>query len=415
MRQPTDFLDHRLVLLESAHDSRDLDSETIRALWPDAVELSRCLYAMDWPGVAEAFKHAWNQAVSPQDKAYLLQWAVGAAETKWDIKWRQEFLALWKQVPDWQSNPYCRFFKTYHDALTCYFEGALRDAEARFLVADEICTQYGYTRGRVRTCFHLGLIEKERRSFKNATFWFRQALSLARQTQAKRWVERTLGQLSIVSPTDIGPGDQVDVFRKKKDEMTAALVAHDFRLARKLIIEAELYRRSIGLHRRATGFVIYTPLMLIGLGKTRLAAHWVRNLRDPLRTLQFYELKSLIFGLSDADQDHVDWLRRVSGVSSVLMQSGDRVAIEICGVKLSLQDADVQSLMLLLIEAETAVDKEKIVQKIWHLNYDPVVHDRKVYKLIQKAKRAFRRSDLFQNRYGSYGLNPQILGKKVSA
>jgi hypothetical protein len=90
---------------------------------------------------------------------------------------------------------------------------------------------------------------------------------------------------------------------------------------------------------------------------------------------------------------------------------------EVCGIRVdSLPTEDQRNLFTLLVDASLSnsggIDKASIVQKIWRVDYDPVKHDGRAYKLIHALKKSLKIEDLILNRYGSYEINPIYLGQQ---
>ena len=113
----------------------------------------------------------------------------------------------------------------------------------------------------------------------------------------------------------------------------------------------------------------------------------------------------------------MEFLREALGISRISVTgTADPLRTEIAGVAVaSVRDASVRRLVMRMIAAGQPLDKEKIVREVWDLEYDPVIHDRKVYKLIEKAKALFGMPDLFLNTYGAYEINPAFFGRRYKA
>jgi hypothetical protein len=138
----------------------------------------------------------------------------------------------------------------------------------------------------------------------------------------------------------------------------------------------------------------------------------IARISDPALKLKILEMKHALFGKSSKDDHSLFLLRSKLGASSVLVsESGSFGQIEICGVRLdSVQDSEVHTLLTFLISQRKPSTKEEIYSHVWGPGYDPLTHDRKVYKLIQRAKKLFPQHELILNTYGAYQLNPAFFG-----
>ncbi|NDD64810.1 MAG: hypothetical protein EBZ36_12690 [Acidobacteria bacterium] len=134
------------------------------------------------------------------------------------------------------------------------------------------------------------------------------------------------------------------------------------------------------------------------------------RIRDPILKVRVMRLKEALFSLDASERRELEILQEIHGISRL-------TADEVCGIKISsIQSDDQRELLRLLLEraqsGQEGVDKEAIVSRVWGLSYDPVIHDRKAYKLIHALKKTIQIEDLILNRYGSYELNPKYLGQR---
>ncbi|MCM2276489.1 MAG: tetratricopeptide repeat protein [Oligoflexia bacterium] len=370
------------------------------------VALLESLARRDWAAFYPIAESSFAEARSAAERAFVLQWAIAATEIEYDLPKRASWLKRWAEVPDWAADQYCLYHWTFQQGLSAFFEGSLREAEARFRRALDLAIESNYPRGRMRALFHLGLTCRDLGNLSRAAEFFEESLALARARKANKLIDRIQAQLGK-------PEQRSSAYRfdHAKARIEALLLARDFARARALLAEADSRRRQAGLRRRRESLFSYLPLVALGQGRPRIAARVLARISDPILRIRILNLKKALFGLEDVELRELSLLRSLHGISDIITQSAaDAESAEICGIPLrSVTDAEVKSLLKLLLAAAEAVPKERICEAVWGLAYDPVVHDGKIYKLIHRARGVFNRSDLFVNCYGSYRMNPELL------
>jgi tetratricopeptide (TPR) repeat protein len=402
-------MDPRLDRFENAWD-RGEDLEKILKSWPEIATLAYAMRARKWGLVREEANRVLQAEVDSVTKAFALNWAIASTEIEFDLEKRTEWLNRWSQIPDWSSHPYCRFIRAYQQSLTSFFEGSLREAEARFKTSYEIALQFDYQRGLLRCLFHLGLIQKEQDQVDAAIEYFHHALAIAKERSDHCYVGRIEAQLARfqnVQSEEVAP--DYEWIRTKIEE---TLIAGDFEKARRDLLESEVKRRRAGMRRKRESLYVYLPLIALGRKKItrRKARSRIGRFTDPILKIRLYELKGRVFGWESGEKLELESLKDLQGIARVVTRA------EICGISMDdILDQDIKRLVVLLMESDEGVSKEEICKTIWNLDYDPVVHDGKIYKLFHKSRAYFKRHDLFVNTYGAYQLNPKFRPKKALA
>jgi tetratricopeptide (TPR) repeat protein len=390
----------RITLIEEAFDSNDLDSLSSE-LWPEAIMILRAYRDSRWEDVYILSENAFRSTGCPQERAFFLQWAVGASEVQYDISKRTSLLALWKEIPDAFGHPYCRYLRAFHDGVTRFFDGNLRDSIVFFRQAYANAQAANYFRGQMRALFHLGLVERDQERWDQAAEYFYQALAIANERRATRLTARIDDQLNKI--TQNSPKCRIEdlILRLQFDE------------ARKLILELEAVRRKSRVGRRNESLGIYLGLIALGRGRRSRCRSLISKIMDPVLKLRVYSIKKRAFGLDGAEEVEMQYLIDVLGVSSISFAPGiDPERVEIAGRPLAtLNHPDVKKLLLLLLRCQKPHTKEQIFRGVWEISiYDPTIHDAKVYQLIHKAKAVLKIPNLFMNSYGAYQINPVLLG-----
>jgi hypothetical protein len=173
-----------------------------------------------------------------------------------------------------------------------------------------------------------------------------------------------------------------------------SFLAKDLKFARSLIIEAELKRRSIKVYRQKHSLSFYRIQYLLLNRQLSYARILMRNLKDQVLKNEIYTfMNENKIELTHSEKENLKLIELSLGLSSALNQ------ISIPKIK----SETVQKLLSILSQ-NPSLDKEALFQYVFGIEYDPVIHDSKIYKLILKAKKEIS-SDIILNSYGKYSLN----------
>lgn len=384
----------------SSHDfSSWLDA---RAVWSWLAPLSKAHHRQDWPAVEREACALWRELErkprQAAEMACFLNFAVTGADIRYQMEDRARWMGCWAQIADWPSDPYALFIRTLQEGCGQFFTGSLREALACFEQAQALAIESGYERGKIRSLLHLGLVARDQGAVGRARAVLEQGLELAtiqRREALRARIAGVMTELSGVSAIE-------DLFLARK-----------FEDARGLLLSDESKRRARGLLRRRQSLYIYLPILKLWRGQGMQARRSIARIRDPILKVRVLRLKEVLFSLEASERRELEILQEIHGISR--LRAG-----EICGIQIaSIENQDQRELLRLLMESSQAgkggaggVDKEAIVSRIWGLKYDPVIHDRKAYKLIHALKKTLQIEDLILNRYGSYELNPKYLGQR---
>jgi hypothetical protein len=367
---------------------------------------------------AEAQKILSSDTVSIEEKAFALQWAVIGCEVEFDLKTRQAWISRWNDLPVGDS-PYCQYLEAYQHALTSFFQGALRESEARFRRAFDIASEMAYDRGQQRTLFHLGLIQRDLFQPGAALEYLTRALLIAQERRDRSYIKRIKAQMDRVAGR-VESGSNEFSFARVKSEVESLIAAKKVHRARTLLVEAELRRRKFKQGRKREALFVYLPLLLLLNKRISPEAAWkrLRAIQDPILKIRLMGLMGRVSSLEASWKSVLDSLKRLHGVADVVKQEALDQEVEICGTKLGdIADGEIKGLMELLVASQHPLGKEELCKALWGLNYDPVVHDGRIYKLIHKTRKFFKRPDLLVNTYGAYQIDPryQIKEPRIKA
>lgn len=395
---------------EMSYDAQLIDNSILN-YWPtDLHPILISVINSNWEAVTLHAESAFNFAQGNTMQAFVLQWAVASCELRGDMQSREAWLRKWSEIINWQSEPYCKYLYAYHEGMSLFHKGILLEAQSRFSRSLKWAQIAKSIRGQIRGYFHLGLVQRDLENTKKSLHFFDLALQLAEETQSLKFIERIktqtirIHQLSNKSgPVKRNPatldGFIIDIER--------ALLQKKFNLARKTLCSAEQHRRTLGLQRRARSLYVYLPAIHAGMGRAQLSVRLLKNISDPILRIKAAELKKRTTGLTPSEMQDLNYTRELHGLSPLFCKLNSSPQLtEICGIELhSMLDSELRSLMELFIQHDKTLDKADICKHIWNFNYDPIIHDSKIYKLIYRARTMFGRTDLILNTYGGYRLN----------
>ena len=389
-----------VVRFEDAYDQKSAEefeawvSNSVEWRWLRSLAVAH--RKQDWPKVEIEARLLWSGVDDGSLKkgcdelACVLNLAVTGADVRYHLKDRERWISKWQGVEGWASSPYSRFIRTLQEGCGQFFTGSLREAGACFERCMALAEKHGYERGRIRSLLHLGLVARDQGAHSRARIYLEQGAELATVQSRDGLRARILGVMGELTGTD---------------ELERLFLSKEFDAARRLLLTNESKRRARGLLRRRQSLYIYLPLLQLWRGQQARAKAAIARIRDPILKVRVFQLKGALFGLEASESTEMELLQEIHGISRI---AGD----EICGIRIdSLESAEQRELLKLLVQSEGPVDKATIVQSIWGLSYDPVIHDRKAYKLIHALKKAIQIEDLILNRYGAYEINPKYLGQ----
>ena len=325
--------------------------------------------------------------------AFTLQFALASTEIKYDMKSRQDFLKRWQKLPLGSSqNSYVKFLQLFSRGVTCFFECQLAESEHLFEIAHGMSMQMIYSRGQMRSLFHLGLVARDRGYYEKSEAFFELARKIASATGSSRFLRRFEFGLESGSCASL-----------EKDLMNLLRIKN-WRLARATYLKLERTRRILKINRQAQSYYIYIGLIKWAQGKTGFYKKLLASIQDLVIKEKILSMKIELWGGTLEETSELEWLRLSLGHSRIKMGFFDETEIEIAGIKVnSIKSTDVQNFLKLLAKnRDKSITKEQICEKLWGYKYDPVAHDGRIYKLIHQARKLTQTPNLIENRYGSY-------------
>ena len=322
--------------------------------------------------------------VNEQDhsaKEFYLHFICVVLELKFDLKERRRWMNKWSVLIARVQSDFSLAAYRYHMAVSSYFESSYDEAGARFktlTVSDSVPLRF-----QALAHYHLGLISRNRNQLRGAKASFQKALKIADKISHKKLKFRVQRQLSIIEKEIDCPILDLEI---------QELLRHRFyEEARRLYLSKRRLEIKRSLHRDRNNLHALLPVFAILRGKPDLAIDLLEFVSDEsvkIEVLKVFEILGFEqFGL----------------LHSVLTKSVS--CDDICVTPLQ-KGSDIHKLKQTFVQL-SLVTKKDICKQIWNLDYDPVLHDGKIYKLIFKFRNHFGIDDLVLNTYGEYQLNPR--------
>lgn len=390
--------DPALSILEDFYDSGHLSGD-IRPIWPDAFDLLKMLESPVWVGIYEMTWRVFNLAHSPDHRAFILQWGVGATEIQCDLEKRRELLDWWDKIEGWEQNPYCKHLHLFQKGLSCFFESSLEESKTFLKESLQIAKNHRYKRGIMRCYFHLGLVYRDLQENEKALWNFKQSQEVAEKKGASRYLKRIDFEISQLDHKMSGPSTL-------QRAIESLLNNGHFVQARAALMEGDLVRRFQGLSRDVESLYAYLPLVALGLKKTQAAQRLMARIKDQVIKSHVLRIKKKIFGLSDKELAELEMLQSLQGASEIFI--GENLGVG--GVPLSsIKSQDARNLLLLLLRSRTPLSKEALYAKVWGEHHRPQVYDTRIYRLLAQVKGELNLPDLIESSHEGIMLNPKYV------
>lgn len=132
-----------------------------------------------------------------------------------------------------------------------------------------------------------------------------------------------------------------------------------------------------------------------------MASQVVKGIQDPIIREKFLNFKRVHYELSVGERNELEFLQQ--SFKKVGTMASANLGIEASDIL----NHDVACFVKIMLAHPEGISKAELVKKLWNYEYDPTVHDRRIYKLVSKARLASKNQDWLLNTYGRYRLNPK--------
>jgi hypothetical protein len=394
-----------LWLLEQAFDQ--LDSVVLQQIIANQNSLSslaKLVYLAgndDLQAAIDYGRGEFESCKDPVEKGFIHHWVIGCMESLYQEDSRQLWLEKWSDIESWTEHPWLRFTKKYQMAIGLYFDSHFREALSLFEQLTEEARTMGYPRGQEKCLYHKALIYKCINHNERALGLIKRAKEIAQSRGSERGllrierVQQTLSDLSWHASLDL---NTIEILLKENKNLAA----------RKLLLHSLRQRRIEKREWGAYSEHMYMALVALSFGRlSRFEKIYRNHLKDNLIKEKTIGLAKQIGNqLPRYFTEELSYLRQIQGISSTL---GGKTS-EFLGVNLQkIKDHEVVAVIRSLSSSIEGMSKEQLCVKLWNYNYDPFLHDRRIYKLIHRIKNIFNCRDAIIAKGGLYRINPKYL------
>lgn len=339
-------------------------------------------------------KICFEREKEPEVKAVLVHLICAICENLYDLSEKSIWMKKWHSFSGGPAEAFSKVASKYHLAVNCYFESYYHEAMAKF---QDLTSESTPLRLKALAHYHLGLIYQtknlELRSRKEYQLGLEIAESIKHQSLIKR-ISDQLIELDAVSSTTFLNAD-----------LTSLILTNQVAKARSAYLAKRRFEKTKNLARDRNAYHAVLPsLMWLQKRSATAITKILRLIEDPVIRLQALDLLKSVGGLtSQTNQIYIE-LQHELGVN---LRASAPATNNFLGKNLDLMESEDLSLFASLLKEKSKITKEEICQKVWGYEYDPVLHDSKIYKMIHRFRNYFGKKDILVNRYGYYEINPR--------
>jgi hypothetical protein len=335
------------------------------------------------------------------EKVFIHHWVIGCLETLYKEDERRLWFDHWNQIENWTHFSWAKYIKKYQMAVGLYFESHFREALSLFEQLVEEAKSMEYQRGVEKCLFHIALIHKCLNHYEACSHFLNDTKAIAQTRNSSRMLERigqiqkTLNDLSWQASPDLHSVELL--LCNKKNRAARRQLLHALKVRR-------IEKRSWGAYSE----LMYIAIVSLSFGNLkRFERIYKLHIKDNLikeRTLSL--TKQISLDLPDYLNDELLYLRQVLGICSTRSEKSS----EFLGINFNkIKDPEAINVIRNLSSKIEGMSKEELCVKLWNYDYDPTLHDRRIYKLIYRIKEIFRCSDAIIAKGGLYRINPKYL------
>lgn len=334
-------------------------------------------------------------------RLFCLQWGVAVSEILYDQTLRKKWFDRWNQCASWSSDSWGRYLNRFQIAVQFYFDQCLKDSERLFQLNLEESKKQNYVRGAVRSLYHLGLIYRSWGQVNRALSYFNEGFTLAKKNQLSRSEQRASEQIQLIKSESLSD-------RLELAQIENHLRIKDFKAAKKQILYRCKMRRLEKRSRSAQSEHAYLALVCYAFKQKNRFRFILSKINDTIVMASTLRLADQLFSLDSEFKSQLDYLENLSGYHQIV-QSDDKSKVTIGTQSITqTEDREVTLLLSSLIDSSNGLDKEEITKILWKIDYDPLYHDSKIYRVIHRARKNLGLNDAIVNNYGSYVLSEHL-------
>jgi len=399
----TDEFFNTIIEIEKSYDEGDRllfelkkkqADNRIAPLW----NLYSQLWDKDFTALLKECGKLFFEFNDPSIKAFVIQAAVAACEIIFDLDQRKKWLRLWYQIENFNESTYAQYLYYYHKANSHYFDGNRPESIKLWNMGIELCQSIHYKRGIFRLQYFSGKAYEDLEFIGQAKTNYENALSLAESVKAFRFSEKIKFKLSKLNT------EMRYLFYPNQIEIFNLLKIGNIKKAKKLAL---FYCRCRRFEKRDWGSESeWILLALIAVAE--------KNMDRFFRLLNFMDsenIKWIVLKTAEAMLPEIKDLDKRFELNLNLLKINP---FKINAEPMLLQkenslDSETESLISLLKSNKNGISKEQICSHLWNYNYDPSIHDSRVYVAISKVRKFYGSKKSVINSYGGlYKINTLI-------
>lgn len=337
-----------------------------------------------------------NKFKDTDTKACALQFALMSCEMVFDLSKRQKLMSMWTVVECDAATEYSSYLKSFSYALTAFYDSQLTQSSILFSRSLESAIRCQDIRGQARIWFHQSLIARDQGQTDRSSDYTSRAIKLA----TAAGLDRTLARARLA-----------ECKLNQRIQLFSYLQSRTLSEFRRTYLQLRKERRFNRESRSKDSHYQFLALYCVLSNKTKTYEMILNGTRDLVIKHLILTNKVKLAGLNSAEKSELELVC----LSINRLQTGLEVRssedVVVSGRQLSeVKEKDVKNFVkLLLSQKEFSASKEQICQSIWGIDYDPVIHDGKLYKLIHKARKTLDSPNLIVNSYGGYQLNAKLI------
>lgn len=336
----------------------------------------------------------WEQAEHPDLQMFALNWAVTNCEDLCDYKKRNLWLKRWPQITSWLTCPWSRYLFQFHKAVSFYFTGSLREAINLFQECANIASTISYHRGLYRAHFHIGLCNFYLRRRQAAIREYEQCHKLADELKAVTMLARVSREQNAIQSGLFGT--------LYKQQILHFILKKQFPMARALYLQESRRRRQSHLPREAESDLAFLAILLFSMKREQRYKLVLSRITDlfVLENVLYFIYQNL--SATTVLRAHLLEVQKLLGLTGLEVRAEGLYyhQTQIRGAEVG---SEVYEFVYLLQKSGNAGStKAEICKTLWNYDYDPTIHDSKIYKLVNKTKMLLGSDEFIENRRGSY-------------
>jgi hypothetical protein len=335
----------------------------------------------------------------PTVNAFVIQAAIAACEILFDLELRIKWLRLWNQMESFSNSPYAQYLYYYHKGNSYYFGGNRPESIKCWNKGIALCKAINYKRGIFRLKYFSGKAYEDLEFLGQAKVNYESALILAKSVNAIRFIERIQFKLNTLS------SEKHYLFDQKQVEIFNLINSGNIKKAKKLTL---FYCRCRRFEKRSWGSESeWILLALIAAAEKKINRFY--------RLLNFMDsenIKWIVLNVAEILWSDIKTLdkRFEHNLNLLKMDSFKTKSESRSLLNENSLDNETEQLINLLKSNQNGISKEMICTNLWCYNYDPTIHDSRIYVAISKVRKFYGSKQSVTNAYGDlYKINSLLI------